>query len=158
MDFRTLLLTRKLFNSITRQQVGFYRCSSDNSRGHEAIKIRGEGGSGEDRSSPQQRRLSKEELEARQKAMMSRNLPKQKVVEGVEKVVLISSAKGGVGKSTVAVNLAVGTKQRYPDKQISLLDADVFGPSLPRMMNLEGEPELDKDKKMVPLQNYGVKW
>ncbi|CAG7835274.1 unnamed protein product [Allacma fusca] len=102
-------------------------------------------------------KLSPEELEKRRKEMMAKNLPKRKPIEGVKNVVLVSSAKGGVGKSTIAANLAVGMKIVDPKKDIGLLDADVFGPSLPIMMNLNGEPELDSKNLMIPLQNHGIK-
>lgn len=49
-------------------------------------------------------------------------------------------------------------KQTYPDKNIGILDADVFGPSLPLMMNLHDTPLVDDNKFLIPLQNYGVKW
>ncbi|CAL8143707.1 unnamed protein product [Orchesella dallaii] len=144
---RKLLLSQRLTCQIsTIRHFG----SESEHHGHNAINIK-------ESSQGNTKRLTKEELEARQKAMMGRNLPKRRPVEGVKKVVLVSSGKGGVGKSTVAVNLAVGMKQLFPSKDISLLDADVFGPSLPRMMNLSGEPFLNDDNKMIPLQNYGVK-
>lgn len=56
------------------------------------------------------------------------------------------------------MNLAVGMKIAYPEKSIGLLDADVFGPSVPLMMNLNETPLLSKDNLMIPLMNYGVKW
>lgn len=146
MDFSVIFRRRSLWKNLYLQSYRFIGISHPIS--HEAIKSTGAEG----------RKLSKEELEERQRQLMGRSLPKRKQVEGVKKVVLVSSAKGGVGKSTIAVNLAVGMKQKYPNKEISLLDADVFGPSLPRMMNLDGEPELTKENLMIPLQNYGVKW
>lgn len=96
-------------------------------------------------------------LDKRQKELMSRGLPKQKPINGVKDIVLVASGKGGVGKSTVAVNLAVALKLLYPAKEIGLLDADVFGPSIPLMMNLHETPLLTNDDKMKPLINYGVK-
>ena len=56
------------------------------------------------------------------------------------------------------VNLAVALKLVAADKDIGLLDADVFGPSIPMMMNLSGEPALTEKNFMVPLVNYDVKW
>lgn len=56
------------------------------------------------------------------------------------------------------VNLAVALKLVNPDKNIGLLDADVFGPSVPLMMNLNDTPLLNNDNLMIPLENYGIKW
>ena len=77
---------------------------------------------------------------------------------GVESVVCVASGKGGVGKSTVSVNLALGMAVARPDLKIGILDADVFGPSIPRMMNMEGQkPSVDAKRRMVPPVNFGVK-
>ncbi|CAH8848391.1 unnamed protein product [Trichobilharzia szidati] len=79
-------------------------------------------------------------------------------IPGVDNVLLISSAKGGVGKSTVAVNLALALQQHVDGGNIGVLDADVFGPSIPRMLKLEGiSPEVDKMKRIIPLTNYNIK-
>lgn len=75
---------------------------------------------------------------------------------GVRHVILVSSAKGGVGKSTVSVNLALALRQINREKKIGLLDADVFGPSIPRMMNLKDRPEVNQQNLMIPLVNYGI--
>jgi ATP-binding protein involved in chromosome partitioning len=73
----------------------------------------------------------------------------------VRRVVAVASGKGGVGKSTVAVNLAVALAQRR--LKVGLMDADIYGPSAPRMLGLTGEPKVTADKKLVPLQAYGLK-
>ena len=71
-------------------------------------------------------------------------------------VVAVTSGKGGVGKSTVAVNLAVGCAQR--GLRVGLLDADVYGPSLPRMLSLHGDKlEWNDDDQMIPAENFGVR-
>lgn len=54
--------------------------------------------------------------------------------------------------------MATGIKLNYPHKEIGLLDADVFGPSIPLMMNLNETPLLTEDNLMKPLTNYGIKW
>ena len=89
---------------------------------------------------------------------MGRGLPKQKPIEGVKHILIVASGKGGVGKSTTSVNLAVALKMNEPEKQVGLLDADVFGPSIPLMMNLDDSPILNDKNQMEPLVNYGVKW
>lgn len=88
---------------------------------------------------------------------MARGLPKVKPIDGVKHIVLVASGKGGVGKSTTSVNLAVSLKVLQPEKNVGLLDADVFGPSIPLMMNLKETPLLTKDNLMKPLINYNIK-
>ncbi|KAJ0180907.1 hypothetical protein K1T71_002992 [Dendrolimus kikuchii] len=90
--------------------------------------------------------------------IMARGLPEKKPLPGVKSIVLVASGKGGVGKTTTAVNLACAMKVIEPDKEIGLLDADVFGPSVPLMMNISGEPMLNDDNLIEPLLNYGIKW
>lgn len=89
---------------------------------------------------------------------MGKGLPKQKAIEGVKQVLLVASGKGGVGKSTTSVNLATALKIVEPNKAVGLLDADIFGPTIPLMMNLHQTPLLNDNNLMEPLVNYGVKW
>lgn len=77
-------------------------------------------------------------------------------LDGVEDIIAVASGKGGVGKSTTAVNLAVALV-RACGLRVGLLDADVYGPSVPRLMHLSDTPLLDSERRMVPLQAYGVK-
>ncbi|KAK6164549.1 hypothetical protein DH2020_001413 [Rehmannia glutinosa] len=78
-------------------------------------------------------------------------------IEGIKDIIAVASGKGGVGKSTTAVNLAVSLANKCQLK-VGLLDADVYGPSIPIMMKLHGKPEVSAaDKKMIPIENYGVK-
>lgn len=83
-------------------------------------------------------------------------LPKKLPIAGVDRVILVASGKGGVGKSTTAVNLAVALKGIDNTKKVGLLDADVYGPSLPTMMNLDDSPLLNDQDLMIPLVNYGI--
>ncbi|OYX31608.1 MAG: sodium:proton antiporter [Caulobacterales bacterium 32-69-10] len=73
----------------------------------------------------------------------------------VKQVLAVSSAKGGVGKSTVAVNLAVALARL--GLRIGLLDADVYGPSAPKMLGIDDGPQTNADKKLVPLEAWGIK-
>ena len=74
---------------------------------------------------------------------------------GVSNIVAIGSGKGGVGKSTVAVNLAVAlAKMGY---KTGLLDADIYGPNVPLMMNTHQQPRVLTENRIEPLQNFGVK-
>jgi ATP-binding protein involved in chromosome partitioning len=75
------------------------------------------------------------------------------VLPGVKSVIAVASGKGGVGKSTVAVNLAVALAGR--GLAVGLLDADIYGPSLPRMLGLARRPEV-REGRMLPLRAWGV--
>ena len=76
------------------------------------------------------------------------------LLPGVKNIVAVASGKGGVGKSTTAVNLALALA--VEGASVGLLDADIYGPSIPMMMGIEGRPESDDGKTMDPLENYGV--
>jgi ATP-binding protein involved in chromosome partitioning len=76
-------------------------------------------------------------------------------VPHVRHVIAVASGKGGVGKSTVAVNLAVALARL--GLKVGLLDADVYGPSAPRMLGLTDEPVVGPDKKLIPLEAWGIK-
>ena len=83
--------------------------------------------------------------------------PKQFIktpINGTKFVVLVSSAKGGVGKSTVAINLAFAFQNL--GLKIGVLDADVYGPSLPKLINLNEKPKSEDGKAMVPLERYNA--
>ncbi|NWU78807.1 NUBPL protein, partial [Onychorhynchus coronatus] len=97
-----------------------------------------------------------ESLRDRRARIQSRGLPKQKPIEGVKQVVVLASGKGGVGKSTTAVNIALALAANDSTKEVGLLDADIYGPSIPKMMNLKGNPELTPKNLMRPLKNYGI--
>ena len=73
---------------------------------------------------------------------------------GVKAVVAVASGKGGVGKSTVAVNLAVALARQ--GLAVGLMDSDIFGPSLPRMMGIAGKPGLAGEKTLLPMRKWGV--
>jgi ATP-binding protein involved in chromosome partitioning len=75
-------------------------------------------------------------------------------VPGVKNVILVMSGKGGVGKSTVATNLALSMKAM--GLKVGLLDADIYGPSIPTMLGVSGQPMSD-GKKIQPLERFGVK-
>jgi ATP-binding protein involved in chromosome partitioning len=77
-----------------------------------------------------------------------------KVLPNVKNIVAVSSGKGGVGKSTVAVNLALALAAE--GARVGMLDADIYGPSQPMMLGIDGKPESLDGKTMEPLQNYGV--
>ncbi|HTZ77186.1 MAG TPA: iron-sulfur cluster carrier protein ApbC [Stellaceae bacterium] len=77
------------------------------------------------------------------------------LVPGVKTIVAVASGKGGVGKSTVAVNLALAFHAN--GLKVGLLDADIYGPSMPRMMGIAGKPTSQDGRVLQPMQNYGIK-
>ncbi len=77
-----------------------------------------------------------------------------KVFERIGAVIAVASGKGGVGKSTVAVNLAISMAQQ--GKRVGLLDADIYGPSAPQLLNIAGKPDLNDEKKLIPIERHGV--
>jgi ATP-binding protein involved in chromosome partitioning len=76
-------------------------------------------------------------------------------VPGVGAIVAVASGKGGVGKSTVAANLALGLKAN--GLRVGVLDADIYGPSMPRMLGISGRPRSRDGKTLIPMENYGLK-
>ncbi|KAB8345900.1 hypothetical protein FH972_022955 [Carpinus fangiana] len=87
---------------------------------------------------------------------MQRGLPERRKIQNVKHVVAISSAKGGVGKSTIAANLALALARK--GHRTGILDTDLYGPSIPTLFNLAdaGDPDLDKDGRLIPLPSSGV--
>jgi len=87
------------------------------------------------------------------------NTIKGKPIKGIENVIAISSGKGGVGKSTVTANIAVTLAQM--GCKVGVLDADIYGPSIPTMLDMEGarplSVQVDGKSMMEPIENYGVK-
>ena len=83
--------------------------------------------------------------------------PKQFVktpINGTKYTILISSAKGGVGKSTVAINLAFALQNL--GLKIGILDADIYGPSLPKLLNLNDKPQSEDGKALIPLEKFNA--
>jgi ATP-binding protein involved in chromosome partitioning len=79
----------------------------------------------------------------------------EQLVPGVKNVIAVASGKGGVGKSTVSVNLAVALARA--GASVGLLDADITGPNIPMMLGVEGQPTSSAANKIVPLERHGVK-
>ena len=78
-----------------------------------------------------------------------------KLIPGVKNIIAVASGKGGVGKSTVSVNLACGL--RHLGARVGLLDCDIYGPSIPLMMGINERPGLSEEEKMIPPTSHGVK-
>lgn len=80
----------------------------------------------------------------------------QAPIPGVKRVILVGSGKGGVGKSTVAVNLALALSKNA--RKVGLLDADIYGPSIPRLIGAQLEkPTINEEQKILPIQRFGLK-
>jgi ATP-binding protein involved in chromosome partitioning len=81
-------------------------------------------------------------------------MSKQSEIPGVAAVIAVASGKGGVGKSTTALNLALGLRDL--GLRVGLLDADIYGPSVPRLTGIREKPRLNDDKKMIPIPRFGL--
>ena len=75
-------------------------------------------------------------------------------IKGTKFTIAISSAKGGVGKSTFAMNFALALKST--GSKVGILDADIYGPSLPKMMSVSNKPESKDGKSLIPIEQYGI--
>jgi ATP-binding protein involved in chromosome partitioning len=84
-----------------------------------------------------------------------KSMPEAERPAFVGKVIAVASGKGGVGKSTVSVNIAAALARL--GFRAGLLDADIYGPSAPHMFGIKGEPTFDADKRLIPLEAWGVK-
>lgn len=81
--------------------------------------------------------------------------PKNQRIPGVAHVIAVASGKGGVGKSTTAANLALGLKAL--GLKVGLLDADIYGPSMPKLLGIHGKPRLLENRVLEPMEAYGLK-
>ena len=81
-------------------------------------------------------------------------MSKQAEIPGIAAVIAVASGKGGVGKSTTALNLALGLRDL--GLRVGLLDADIYGPSVPRLTGIREKPQLNDDKKMIPIARFGL--
>jgi ATP-binding protein involved in chromosome partitioning len=79
----------------------------------------------------------------------------RQAVPGIRNIVAVGAGKGGVGKSTTSVNLAVALQRR--GARVGLMDADVYGPNIPQMLGVKDQPDVTDDKKMIPPEAHGLK-
>ncbi len=76
-------------------------------------------------------------------------------IKNIKHIIAVASGKGGVGKSTIAANLALALSEQ--NLRVGLLDLDIYGPSLPIIFGINKQPQLTQDKKLVPIDHYGIK-
>jgi ATP-binding protein involved in chromosome partitioning len=81
---------------------------------------------------------------------MSRRAP----IPGIDAIIAVASGKGGVGKSTTALNLALGLRDH--GLKVGVLDADIYGPSMPKLTGIREKPELTENKRMIPIVRFGL--
>ncbi|MEP9370574.1 Mrp/NBP35 family ATP-binding protein [Mesorhizobium sp. KR1-2] len=81
--------------------------------------------------------------------------PGKRGVPGIEAIIAVASGKGGVGKSTTAINVALGLAAN--GLKVGVLDADIYGPSMPKLLNLHGRPQTVDGKVLKPMEKYGLK-
>jgi ATP-binding protein involved in chromosome partitioning len=81
-------------------------------------------------------------------------MSKQSEIPGIAAVIAVASGKGGVGKSTTALNLALGLRDL--GLRVGLLDADIYGPSVPRLTGIREKPQLNDERKMIPIPRFGL--
>ena len=81
-------------------------------------------------------------------------MSKQSEIPGIAAVIAVASGKGGVGKSTTALNLALGLRDL--GLRVGLLDADIYGPSVPRLTGIREKPQLNDERKMIPIVRFGL--
>ncbi|MCO6186939.1 Mrp/NBP35 family ATP-binding protein [Rhizobium sp. L1K21] len=81
--------------------------------------------------------------------------PAKQEIPGIGAIVAVASGKGGVGKSTTAVNLALAFQAN--GLRAAILDADIYGPSIPRLLQISGKPKTSDGRRIIPMENYGLK-
>lgn len=92
---------------------------------------------------------------APQMGMPNQGQPQNILIPNVKSKIAVASGKGGVGKSTVATNLAIALAQN--GAQVGLMDADAYGPSIPTMMGAKEQPQTSPEKKLIPIVRHGIK-
>ena len=74
----------------------------------------------------------------------------------IKNIIVVGSGKGGVGKSTVSINLSVAIS-KLKKCSVGLLDADIYGPSIPKMLGIKEKPIMSSNKKIIPYEKFGIK-
>ena len=84
-----------------------------------------------------------------------KNQSVQQPIPGIKHVIAVGSGKGGVGKSTVSINLAAELSKQF---KVGVLDLDIYGPSLPMVIGSNEQPKITEDQKLIPINKYGMKF
>ena len=154
-DVYKLTYLRTGLNLETKKSIedAFYRVFADYGISEDDIILMSQGGGSAPLQAPQKKNLPKDE--ASLKVGHGPHAKAKKRVPNVKKVVAIASGKGGVGKSTVAVNLAYALSNK--GKKVGLLDGDIYGPSLPMMLGQrDAKPQANEQKKILPTMAHGL--
>ncbi|WP_370931462.1 Mrp/NBP35 family ATP-binding protein [Bartonella sp. DGB1] len=99
--------------------------------------------------------LTKEKKTLDSEKFSTKTLPTPQALPGVKFIIAVASGKGGVGKSTIAFNLSLALAKQ--GLKVGLMDADIYGPSLPLLTGLKQKPAVDDNKRLIPLQAWGLK-
>jgi ATP-binding protein involved in chromosome partitioning len=94
-------------------------------------------------------------MQGRGPASARGQVPEKIAIPGIDAIIAVASGKGGVGKSTTAVNLALGLQAN--DLKVGILDADIYGPSMPRLLRITGRPQAVAGRTLKPMEGYGLK-